>query len=198
MVGRRLRRAVVGSLLVAEVLVPVGVVGGGVAAAEVPDGTGGWGSVPGLGSPRTNGPVPRPVEPVGRPEGLVPSVATRVRERVDLRREFVRVWEHPGGVLETEFFDDRVAFDAGAGRFELVDATVHEARDAAGWLVSGANSWVARFGPSDVGVEVTLGKDRFSQRPGVGPGGVGARLGVAPGLSPREWWDFGERRSTRR
>ena len=40
MVGRRLRRAVVGSLLVAEGLVPVGVVGGGVAAAEVPSGVG--------------------------------------------------------------------------------------------------------------------------------------------------------------
>ncbi len=120
---------------------------------------------------------------VTRDRSDVPKVdpdATRGREVVAQRSERTRVWERSDGLLEAELSTDPVAFRAWDQSMRLIDPSVHVSPDRPGWLVTGANSWSASFGPSDAGVSVTLPSGRsFSSRPAAFDGTAPARV-VAP------------------
>ncbi len=141
------------------------------------------GSVPGHPSERLSDPVVPPTYPVveddGRPVSEGPAggydpKATVGREIVESRTAFSQVFERSDGLKQVAVSPEPVAYDAGGGRFELIDTSVEQTKAG---LAASKNSFRVEFAPSDVGVTVTLPSGReVESRPasldGVAPAAV--------------------------
>jgi RHS repeat-associated protein len=77
-----------------------------------------------------------------------------------------------------------VAYAGPGGEWLLIDTAVRADAGRPGWLVSGANSWRAEFGPSlaDGVVSVKPDGDRIVQRPLAAFGGRAANVSVRPSV----------------
>jgi RHS repeat-associated protein len=105
----------------------------------------------------------------------------RVGERGELRGRSTRVFELADGSLEWVAYSEPVAYAGPDGAWLLIDTTVRDDAARPGWLVSGANSWRAEFGPSLAEGVVLVGPDgeRVVQRPVAAFGGRAANLSAA-------------------
>ena len=186
-----LRMAVLGvvALVGAESSVGVGVVGaqdvsGGVRAVVAQVALADASRIGGLSGPAVQDRrgVDLPVVPAvsGVVKGGAPGGSPRVGERLDLRGERRRVWTRADGLLEWDLSEEPVAFDAGGGRFELIDSTVSPVEGRSGWLRSGANSWGVEFGPLADGVVSRLASGRVVTSRLVGGFGGAPDVSVLP------------------
>lgn len=143
------------------------------------------GEIPGVRSePLAEPLVPAPAEkgpdvdlPVIGPEGpVVDPDATVGEELVERRSEFAQSFRRSDGLLEVRVSPEPVAFEAEAGRWELIDTAVRETKAG---LVADRNKFKVAFGDSAAGVSVELESGhKLASRPS-------ALDGVAPAKAVR-------------